>query len=314
MSTPAARFRRRALTAARVAGLRTSFRILEVVAPRRAGVRAFVLWCTLPGNPGRRKDFRAGPGEVVRVEAPRGGSIVAEVWGEGPTVYLVHGWGGWRGQLGAFVAPLVDAGFRVVGFDAPGHGDSDPGVMGPGRGTLVEVVEALEVVGQEFGEAAGIVAHSMGCTAASMAVRKSLPAASLVLVAPNHDFDEITRDFARVLGLSERTRRLLHDAIRDFTQRPISDFDLEPQGADGRLPDTLILHDRLDKETPYEVSVGLAGSWPGSTLVTTEGLGHQRILADPTTIATAVEHIRERVPAAVAVQRRARSDRAEART
>lgn len=288
--------RLRLVNAARLVGLRTTFRVLEVVAPRAAGARAFALWCTLPDNAGRRKDYRPGPGEVIRVRAPRGGDVVAEVWGEGPTVYLVHGWGGWRGQLGAFVQPLVDAGYRVVGIDAPGHGDADPSVLGPGRGTLIEVVEALEAVGAELGEAAGVVAHSMGTTATAMAVRSSLTAASLVLVAPNHDFDDITRDFAKLLGLSERTRTLLHDAVEDFVGRPISDFDLEPLGSDGGLPPTLLLHDRLDKETPYDVSAALATSWPTATLVTTEGLGHQRILADARTIERAVGHITQHVP------------------
>lgn len=292
------RRRQRLVATTRLVALRAGFRVLEVVAPRVAGARAFTLWCTLPGNPGRRKDFRPAAGEVVRVPAPRGGEVVAEVWGEGPTVYLVHGWGGWRGQLGAFVQPLVDAGYRAVGVDAPGHGDSDPSVLGPGRGTLIEVVEGLEAVGAHFGEAAGVVAHSMGTTATAMAVRSSLVATSLVLIAPNHDFDDITRDFARVLGLSDRTRALLHDAVEEFVRRPISDFDLEPLGSDGGLPPTLLIHDRLDKETPYDVSVGLADAWPTATLVTTEGLGHQRILADAATIDLAVGHIAAHVPVA----------------
>ena len=288
--------RRRLAATTRLVGLRAGFRVLEVVAPRAAGARAFALWCTLPDNAGRRKDFRPGPGDVVRVPAARGGEVVAEIWGDGPTVYLVHGWGGWRGQLGAFVQPLVDAGYRVVGIDAPGHGDADPSVLGTGKGTLIEVVEALEVVGAHLGEAAGVIAHSMGTTATAMAVRSSVSAASLVLIAPNHDFDDITRDFARVLGLSERTRTLLHDAVEDFVRRPISDFDLQPLGSDGGLPPTLLLHDRLDKETPYDVSVGLAASWPTATLVTTEGLGHQRILADAGTVERAVGHIAQHVP------------------
>src|SRR5687768_13117485 len=44
--------------------------------------------------------------------------------GEGPAVLLVHGWGERAASLGAFVAPLVGAGFRVVGVDLPGHGET----------------------------------------------------------------------------------------------------------------------------------------------------------------------------------------------
>lgn len=55
---------------------------------------------------------------------PGGRTVVVETWGEGEPVYLLHGWGGWRGQLGAFVAPIVEAGRRAVALDTPSHGES----------------------------------------------------------------------------------------------------------------------------------------------------------------------------------------------
>ncbi|HEY5553551.1 MAG TPA: alpha/beta fold hydrolase [Cellulomonas sp.] len=298
--TPPVLARRRSerlLAAARLTALRATFMVLDVVAPSVAAAKALDLWCTLPANAGRRKDFRPGPGEVGRVRVPGGGEVALESWGAGPVVYLVHGWGGWRGQLGAFVAPLVAAGYRVVGFDAPGHGDSDPGVLGAGRGNAMEFMAALEAVAGEVGPAEGVIAHSMGCTTASMVVRSSLPTQRLVLVAPNHDFVGITKDFAQLLGFTERTRSRLQQDMEDFCERPIRDFDLAPLGADGTMPPTLVVHDRRDKETPYQVGADLAAAWPNATLVSTDGLGHQRILTDAGTIALAVGHITDRVGA-----------------
>ena len=287
----------RLLAAARLTALRATFMVLDVVAPSVAAARALDLWCTIPANAGRRKDYRPGPGEVTRVRLPEGGAVAVESWGAGPVVYLVHGWGGWRGQLGAFVAPLVAAGYRVVGFDAPGHGDSDPGVLGVGRGNVMEFMAALEAVAAEFGPAEGVIAHSMGCTTASMVVRSSLSAQRLVLVAPNHDFVGITEDFAQLLGFTERTRSRLQQDMEDFCGRPIRDFDLAPLGADGTMPPTLVVHDRRDKETTYRVGVDLAAAWPNATLVGTDGLGHQRILTDASTIALAVGHLTDRIGA-----------------
>jgi pimeloyl-ACP methyl ester carboxylesterase len=285
--------RRRVAAVTRLTAMRVGFRVLEVVAPAAAGSRAFTLWCTLPDNAGRRKDFRPGEGTLTRVPAPRGGTVAVESWGpdDAPLVYLVHGWGGWRGQLGAFVAPLVERGFRVVALDAPSHGDSDPGVLGPGRGTLIEAVESLDAVAEAFGPAAGVIAHSMGCTAAAMALHSRLAADRLVLIAPNPDVDVITADFVRLVGLSERTRLLMHKRVEHFVDRPISDFDLVPLGTDGSLPPTLVVHDRLDKETPYAVGRQVAEAWPEATLISTHGLGHQRILTDPATIATIVDDL-----------------------
>src|SRR5262249_6361441 len=47
-----------------------------------------------------------------------GARLAAWTFGEGPTVLLVHGWNGRGSQLGAFVEPLVSAGYRAVLFDA----------------------------------------------------------------------------------------------------------------------------------------------------------------------------------------------------
>src|SRR5262249_24545271 len=53
-----------------------------------------------------------------------GVTIRGAFWGDGPRVYLLHGWGGRATQFAAFVEPLVRAGFMPVAFDAPGHGAS----------------------------------------------------------------------------------------------------------------------------------------------------------------------------------------------
>lgn len=290
--------RRRIRAIARLAGLRATLGVLQVVAPSRADEWALQLWCTLPPGAGRRRDHRPNPGEVVRLEVPRGGTAAAEVWGVGPVVYLMHGWGGWRGQLGAFVEPLVAAGHRVVAVDAPGHGDAEPGFLGAGKGTFMEFLEALEAAGREFGPAAAIIGHSMGSMVAARIARDGIPAERLVLVAPSHSFAEIVEQFSGALGLFARTRQHLVSALEGITERALGDFDLEPLGADGSMPDTLVLHDRHDKETPFRVGESVAGSWPNATLVASEGLGHHRILTDPGTVAAAVGFVSGRVETA----------------
>src|SRR5688572_16391660 len=52
--------------------------------------------------------------------SPSGASARTE---DPPTILLVHGWEGRGAQLAAFIEPLVAKGFRVVTFDAPGHGE-----------------------------------------------------------------------------------------------------------------------------------------------------------------------------------------------
>lgn len=296
------RARRRAVASAQLAAVRAHLRLLERVAPAAADRRAQDLWCTLPPV-ARRRDLRPEGGQVHRVPVPRGGTAAVEVWGEGPTVYLMHGWGGWRGQLGAFVAPLVETGHRVIALDAPGHGDSDPGFLGRGRGTVMEFIEALEATIDQFGPPTGMVAHSMGCTVVGQVLAAGTRTERLVLVAPNHEFSEIVVQFASHLRLGDRTRDHLRAALEEITGQPLAAFDLEPLGSPGRIdggvPPTLVVHDRDDAETPYRVATGLVAAFPDARLVTTEGLGHHRVLAAPTTVEAALGHLTERAVPAV---------------
>ena len=281
----------RARYALQLAAMRTQFRALDRLRPDAGAAKAMSIWTTLPGNAGRRKDFRPEPGEVFRVPTARGANAVVESWGEGPIVYLVHGWGGWRGQLGSFVAPLLACGRRVVAFDAPGHGEAEPGVFGPGKGTFPEMNEALAAVIEHVGPAEGVVGHSLGCHVAASVVHRGAPAQRLALIAPSNDFGEITHDFSRILGFGEATRSRMEAIMAEFLDEPISNFDLAGLGADGGLPPTLVVHDRLDKETPFAVGERLIAAWPTAQLLATEGLGHQRILADDGVVARVVEHV-----------------------
>ncbi|MGV8965960.1 MAG: alpha/beta fold hydrolase [Cellulomonas sp.] len=286
-----ARARRRSSVLVRLGWIRARMRVLGVLAPAAADRLALDLWCALPGSPSGRDRHRTSGGVVRRLSVPRGGTVAAETWGAGPVVYLVHGWGGWRGQLGAFVEPLVATGHRVVAVDAPSHGDSDDGVMGHRRGTVMEMIETLEVARREFGPAAGVVAHSLGCTVAGQVVAAGLPVERLVLIAPNHRFEDLLDEFAHQLGLSRRTSEHLRAELERLIDRPLATLDLASLGTKSAMPDTLVVHDRTDKETPYRIGAQLATTWPTARLVTTEGLGHRRILADPGVVQQVVRYI-----------------------
>lgn len=267
---------------------RRMFGVLERVAPGPGAVLAERIWCTVPRGPVRPAD---PPGQRFTVTV-HGRPVAAESWGDGPAVYLMHGWGGWRGQFQEFVAPLVAAGHRVVALDAPGHGDSAPGAYGRGRGLLTEFADALTEVTRVAGPAYAIVGHSAGGTATALAALDGLAAERLVLIAPMADPFAYTADFARVLGFDERIRTRFLRRLERRVGRRTTDLDVAGR-ATGRddLPPLLVVHDYADKEVRYADGQAIVAAWPEAEGRWSNGLGHRRILRDPATAAAVVDFL-----------------------
>jgi pimeloyl-ACP methyl ester carboxylesterase len=309
-----------ALTTVQESTIVRSFWLLERFAPSVGARWAETLWFTVPRSR-RHHDRQTDPGRPFRVLV-HGHAVAGEVWGErpgdaperhraperdgAPVVYLVHGWGGWRWQLDPFVGPLVDAGFRVVAFDAPSHGESDPGPEGPGRSSILEFADALAAVVAAHGPAHTVVAHSLGATATAFALRNGLRAGRLAFVAPMADPLPYTRAFAGRLGFSEGVRTRLVTRIERRVGMPMSAFDVPAMASRIATPPLLLVHDRLDAETGWTDSAAIARSWPDARLVTTTGLGHRRILRDPAVVAEVAEFVTEPVPAGRATAQPAR--------
>jgi pimeloyl-ACP methyl ester carboxylesterase len=282
----------------RNSGLRRFFRTAEVVAPGLAGRVARDLWFSVPA-PMAPAPLPEG-GEAFTVTA-QGAVVRGRVYGEGPVVYLVHGWAGRGSQLASFVQPLVATGHRVVLFDAPAHGDSDPGPAGPGRSHGVEFGKALDAVFARYGPARAVVAHSLGTIATYLSLRFGwLGTERLVLLAPVVAASGLVDEFQAALGFGARTRRAFEREVGDFVGIPLAEFDARVQAAHTDPVPTLVLHDLGDRQAPYVDAQRLVRALPDARLVTTDGLRHRRILADPDVVSRVVEFVGARERAAAA--------------
>lgn len=258
-------------------GLRAVFAAADVVAPRLGSRLAHRLWFTAPPRPPR--DPLPDGGQPFTI-AWQGRTIRGTVWGCGPVVYLVHGWGGRGSQLAGFVEPLVALGHSVVMFDAPGHGDSDDGPSGR-RTHAVEFGQVLDEVFTRFGPAETVIAHSLGALGTMLALRHGwLSTNRLVLLAPLVGVPEALNRLQHLLGFGERTRGHLDRRVAEFVGLPAADLDVKALARQlGSIP-TMVVHDRNDRQLPYAEAVELVMSLPDVRLVSTEGLGHRRILRD----------------------------------
>ena len=110
-----------------------------------------------------------------------------------PTVVLLHGGGQTRHSWAGTMHVLATGGYRVLNFDARGHGDSDWSPEGAYH--LDDRVADLREVVRDCGGPFALVGASLGGATALHAVALGLPAAALVLVdiVPNAEPAGIAR-------------------------------------------------------------------------------------------------------------------------
>lgn len=259
--------------------IRHAATLADRVAPLLAARVVNRVWFALP----RAARGAPLPPGGTPFEVPSQGSVVrGRVWGVGPVVYLVHGWAGRGSQLAAFVEPLVRRGHRVVLFDAVSHGESGPGPHGRDSSSGVELARSLDDVAARFGPAHAVVAHSMGGIATLLARQHGwLGVDRLALIAPMSSYATQFAAFADHFGLGARTRARVDALVEERVGLPTARFDLGVLAGDAGHLETLVVHDRGDRQTSYDESVRFVERMPGAGMVTTHGLGHRRVLADP---------------------------------
>jgi pimeloyl-ACP methyl ester carboxylesterase len=264
-----------------LAYFRICFAILGRLAPSLAGRLAAKLFARPRRHerPQRERDLIARGTPL-----PLPGGLHATRWGDGPIVLLVHGWEGRGAQLGALVDPLVAAGYRVVALDGPAHGDS------PGRSTSApEFVDAFRRTRETVGPFAAIVGHSFGGFNSRLAIAPGRDAGRLVTIGAPSSVPEVLRQFQRLVGLPERAFPAMVRALEQRVGAPMASFDVASFAPLVHVP-VLVVHDVDDAEVPFADATRFADLL-GAHLVSTQGLGHRRILYAPDVVSTIVEFI-----------------------
>ena len=205
-----------------------------------------------------------------------GGELAVTTWGEsGPAVLLMHGWGGARAQMTGFIEPLLSAGYRVVAYDQPAHGES-----GGKMTNMLEIAPSMDLLVKQEGNFDAIIAHSFGTLITSYAlVRRNFPPPSRLVYfgAFNRLLDSLPR-FQVQAGLPDEIiegfRVMLSENFGEGVLEAIVHDDLAPQI---NIP-ALMFHDKTDNVTPIEDSRAIAQAWKSAQYIETEGLGHRGAL------------------------------------
>jgi pimeloyl-ACP methyl ester carboxylesterase len=273
MSTRRSRAGKRALL---LLTLRSAFAVLDPVAPGLAARLALRLFLTPTDRPRIAPEERACMSRATPIDVPALPGIAVWSWGQGPVVLLVHGWGGRGSQMCAFVAPLVEAGFQVVSFDGPAHGQS-PGV----RTDMIAFSAVINGVIAHLDGVDAVIGHSFGaaCTLLALRERQRLPKkVALIGCPPNGIW--VTEQFGAVLRITPRTLARMRSLLE--AQHPgalnWSDLSTEKLAIASGLP-VLLVHDKEDRTIPYAAAaLHFQSEARHVEHLATEGFGHRRVL------------------------------------
>jgi pimeloyl-ACP methyl ester carboxylesterase len=256
--------------------LRLAFSKLGPLFPSLFGAWAYRLWFSTRRlkAPRREQPWTENAGsEIIELA---GIPIMTWQWGkpQQPLVVLMHGWNGRGSQLAAFAGPLVKAGFRVLAYDAPGHGHS------PGNSTnIFTMSNVLTAIADKVSPIYAIVGHSFGGMTASLAISKGLHTSRVVFISTPATFDYLVELFVTGLRIPPVVKHKLVARLQArFGDRLFDEIaTVTTCQALAGIP-ALVIHDEKDLDVPVTHARQIHQACPGSELMITSGLGHKRIL------------------------------------
>ena len=246
----------------------------SVIAPQQAALAAGNLFATPPKPKVRDKEKKFLDTATQFRRQVAGQELVEFHWGEAnaPLVLLSYGWAYNAGRWRHFVPQLLDAGYRVIAYDPPGHGLAPSGQM-----TIPHNAAIIRALVQDYGPPEAIVAHSFGGSSSVYALQdlpRHLHPRRMVIMASFSYAPRVFREYQQSLGLWPS---LYWRMVRHFERRighAIEDFDFALMAADYPHIEGLLVHNPGDTVTPYAEARRFFDFWPGSRLYSpTEG-GH----------------------------------------
>ncbi|KAB7531547.1 alpha/beta fold hydrolase [Flagellimonas olearia] len=246
------------------------FNVYTLVAPKKAAHRAFCLFCTV--RKGRVQPQQAQYLEEAKhtVEEVAGHEIQSYHWpGEKETVLLVHGWESNTFRWRNLIKKLQEANFNIIAFDAPSHGHSTGNLL------YVPLYEQAVHHMVKKHDPKHLIGHSVGgMTLMYNEYKNPNPKVEkIITIGSPSEFHEIMDHFQNILKFNDRVMKSLDRYILDRFGFRIEEFSTS-KFAQSNQKQGLLFHDVLDAVAPYHASAAVHEQWTGSTLVSTEGLGH----------------------------------------
>jgi len=200
--------------------------------------------------------------------------------GEGPTVLLVHGYSGRGVQMAMLAHAIARQGFRAVFFDAGGHGDARAEKIG-----FFTFINDVRDIAEHLDEPLyAMVGHSAGGLAMmrARALHGIRAQRYAVIAAPFFPYVPLAR--MRANGASDTSLEYVKVFLSDQFQ---TDWSSLVRGAAFEPEDDkpiLAVYDRADDRVSHDDAERIQNLWRQTTVVKTDGHGHNRVLRASETI------------------------------
>ena len=284
----------RASTRLKLGVLRAGFALGGHLAPRHTVDRAARLFATPSATSrSRARAVQVDSGMERREIVVTNQVIATYVWGDPtqqPYALLVHGWSSFGLRFLPWITRLRAAGFAVVTFDQPGHGYSTGEMC-----TLPDFINTIHAIGARYGKAALAIGHSLGGAAVTLAQGEQWRAERIVVIAPPSNMEAAAERFMRFMRLGYHLHEQFIGWHEQITGVNVRELDVRRYLPALGQP-CLVVHDLDDSDVPWGEGELYARHWQNASLLTTQGLGHHKVLTAPEVIDAALAFARgERV-------------------
>lgn len=198
-------------------------------------------------------------------------------WGkEGKIVLLTHGWAGRASQWVHFIDALQVAGFRVIAFDAPGHGNSE--------GTFSNIIKfekCIKTINTLYGSIDYVIGHSLGGIANMLANKNGIQFEKMIKISSPSIAEDILDQFRKKINASSHIATSIESYVK--TKYKISFDSVSGEVIASELPEkipTLLIHDKEDQVVNVKHHIALKKKLPHADHFFTSGYGHARILSN----------------------------------
>ncbi len=215
-------------------------------------------------------------------------------WGDATadkTILLAHGWESRGTALRMYVPDLIENGFRIVAFDALGHGDSTGK-----RNNLLTNARTIVALSTHYGGFYGAIGHSFGCSSLVYAMQfldKNMSIERVVFLAVPPSMLKIVSGVFKMMTLPKAAQNAFIAHIDGMTGHSIEESDVATAGNMVKINKLLLIHDAQDEVTNIDAAHRVEAAWDNALLLVTSGYGHFRIAKNPDVIRRIIGFIGE---------------------